>query len=156
MALLPPIRKIDDLNDEWDKDTIRDYHDPNLDLELLKIPSLHAKYCRIRSYHKQRSINLESNYRTMKELRRLWIEGKSDLETLKEHKWDQYQDNPITTRSAQENKLDCDPILNEIIDKIKVHDFIVEQCDMYIKELNGRTYVLRGVIDNRRYLKGHE
>ena len=35
MALLPPIKKIDDLNDEWDKDTIKDYHDPNIDLELL-------------------------------------------------------------------------------------------------------------------------
>lgn len=156
MTLLPPIKKIDDLNDEWDKDTIKDYRDPNIDLELLKIPSLHAKYCRIRSYHKQRSINLESEYKTLKELRRLWIEGKSDLETLEKYKWEQFQGNPISTRTAQETKLDSDPILNQIIDKIKVHDFVVDQCDMYIKELNSRTYILRGVIDNRRYLKGHE
>ena len=86
MKLVPPVN-IDQLNDEWDKDCDIDFKDPDIDLELLKLSSLHAKYCRIRSHHIQISYALEEKYRNMKELRREWIEGKSELETLEKYGW---------------------------------------------------------------------
>ena len=141
--LVPPV-KIDQLNDEWDMDSHIDLQDPDLDIQLLKISSLHSKYCRVRSYHKRISIGLEERYRTTKELRREWLEGKSTLEILEKYKWDQFQGNPVTARTAQENRLDNDPELTKIILKKKIQDLIVEQCDMYIKELNskiGRAHV---------------
>lgn len=155
MRLVPPVN-IDQLNDEWEKDCDIDYKDPDLDLELLKLSSLHSKYCRIRSHHKQTSFALEEKYRTMKELRREWIEGKSELETLQKYGWHQWQGTPITMRTAQETRLADDPELTKILLKKKLQDLIVEQCEYYIKELNGRNFAIRGVIDNRRYLKGND
>ena len=90
----------------------------------------------------------------MKELRREWIEGKSELETLQKYGWHQWQGQTITMRTAQETRLADDPELTKILLKKKLQDLIVEQCDMYIKELNGRNFAIRGVIENRKYLKG--
>ena len=155
MRLVPPVT-IDQLNDEWEKDCNIDFRDPDLDLELLKLSSLHSKYCRIRSHHKQTSFALDEKFRNLKELRREWIEGKSTLETLEKYGWQQYQGNAITMRTAQESKLEHDPELTKILLKKKLQDLIVEQCDLYLKELNGRNFALRGVIDNRRFLKGND
>ena len=153
MRLVPPVT-IDQLNDEWDKDCDIDFKDPDIDLELLKLSSLHAKYSRIRSHHIQVSYALEEKFRNMKELRREWIEGKSELETLQKYGWHQWQGQTITMRTAQETRLADDPELTKILLKKKLQDLIVEQCDMYIKELNGRNFAIRGVIENRKYLKG--
>ena len=153
MRLVPPVT-IDLLNDEWDKDCDIDFKDPDIDLELLKLSSLHSKYCRIRSHHIQVSYALEEKFRNMKELRREWIEGKSELETLQKYGWHQWQGQTITMRTAQETRLADDPELTKILLKKKLQDLIVEQCDMYIKELNGRNFAIRGVIENRKYLKG--
>ena len=153
MFLRPPVT-LDQLNDDWDKDCNLDHTD--IDLELLKISSLHSKYCRIRSHHKQVSFSLDEKHRNMKELRREWIEGKSTLETLEKHGWHQYQGTSVTMRTAQESKLEHDPELTKILLKKKLQDLIVEQCDSYIKELNNRNFALRGVIDARRFLKGND
>ena len=155
MRLVPPVN-LEQLNDEWDKDCQIDYKDPDIDLELLKLPSLHAKYSRVRSHHKQVSFALEEKYRTMKELRREWLEGKSELETLEKYGWYQWQGTPVTMRTAQETRLADDPELTKILLKKKLQDLIVDQCESYIKELNGRNFAIRGVIDNRRYLKGQD
>lgn len=153
MYLRPPVT-FDQLNDEWEKDCNID--NTNIDLELLKISSLHSKYCRIRSHHKQVSMSLDEKYRNLKELRREWIEGKSTLETLQTYGWDQFQGAPVTMRTAQESKLEHDPELTKILLKKKLQDHIVEQCDLCIKELNNRNFALRGVIDFRRFLKGND
>lgn len=155
MKLIPPVT-IDQLNDEWDRDCLIDFQNPDLDLELLKLSFLHSKYSRIRSHHKQTSFALEEKFRNMKELRREWMEGKSELETLQKYGWYQYQGTPVTMRTAQESKLADDPELTKILLKKKLQDLIVEQCDSYIKELNGRNFALRGVIEYKRYLKGND
>lgn len=155
MNLVPPVT-IDQLNDEWEKDCDIDYKHPDLDLELLKLSSLHSKYCRIRSHHKQVSFALEEKYRSIKELRREWMEGKSELKILEKYGWHQWQGVAITTRVAQESRLADDPELTKILLKKKLQDLIVEQCELYIKELNGRNFALRGVIENRRYLRGND
>ena len=90
MRLVPPVT-IDQLNDEWDRDCDIDLSMPDIDIELLKLSSLHAKYCRIRSHHKQVSIALEDKYRTMKEV----------LSTLEKYGLTQYQGMPVTMRTAQ-------------------------------------------------------
>lgn len=155
MKLMPPVN-LDQLNDEWDKDCDIDWKNPDLELELLRLSSLHSKYSRIRSHHKQVSYALEEKYRTMKELRREWMEGKSELETLEKYKWYQWQGVPITTRVAQESRLADDPELTKILLKKKLQDLIVDQCESYIKEINGRNFSLRGVIDVKKYLKGQD
>ena len=59
-------------------------------------------------------------------------------------------------RSAQETRLADDPELTKIVLKKKLQDLIAEQCDSYIKELNGRNFALRGVVDIKRFLKGND
>ena len=151
MALLPPIKDLEHLSDEWDKDCDIDYD--RIDLELLKIPSLHSKYYRIRNHHRKVSLALTEKYRVMKELRREWIEGKSELETLQEQEWEQYQGNPITTRTAQEARLATDPVLSKILMKKEIQDEIVNICDGYIRQLKDRNYELRGVTEHRKFFQ---
>ena len=149
----PPVT-IEKLNEEWDNDII-ETHEPDLQLEMLRIPSLHSKYSHIRSHHKLVSYALEEKYRNMKELRREWIEGKSEQETLEKYKWHQFQEKAIITRTQQESRLADDPVLTEILLKKRLQDLIVEQCDSYIKEINNRGFYLRGVIDFKKFLQGH-
>ena len=148
MNLRPPV-KIDALMDEWSEDTVID--STNVDLELLKIGHLHSKYLNIMSYHRHVVRKTEADYKDMKEIRREYIEGKSDKETLEQYGWEQFQGNPISMRTAQESKLEHDPVLTKILLKKVAHEEIVSFCESVLRSLNNRSWDLKSYVDYQKW-----
>ena len=144
----PPVN-IDTLMAEWSKDTVID--SSSMEKELLKISHLHSKYLNIMSYHRHVIRKLENEYKEMKEIRREYYQGHSDLETLTKYGWDQWQHNPITMRTAQEEKLSTDPVLTQILLKKGAHEEIVSYCETVLKSLNSRTWDLGNYIKYIQY-----
>ncbi len=147
----PPVT-IDNLMSEWSKDTFVDPND--IQKETLKIPSLHSKYLNIMSYHRHVIRKLDNDYKEMKELRRDYFQGHTDLDTLTKYGWEQYQGNKITMRTAQEEKLSTDPILTKILLKKVAHEEIVAYCESVLKSLNNRTWDLGNFVKYLQYTKG--
>jgi hypothetical protein len=147
----PPVN-IDALMAEWSKDTVIDAS--SMEKELLKISYLHSKYLNIMSYHRHVIRKLENDYKDMKELRRDYYQGHTDLDTLNKYGWEQYQGNAITMRTAQEEKLSTDPHLTKILLKKVVHEEIVAYCETVLKSLNNRTWDLGNYVKYLQYTKG--
>lgn len=144
----PPVT-IDTLMSEWSKDTIID--SSSMEKELLKISYLHGKYLNIMSYHRHVVRKLEADYKDMKEIRREYYEGKCDLETLEKYGWEQYQGNSLTMRTAQESKLDTDPVLTKLLLKKMAHEEIVTYCESVLRNINNRSWDLKTYVEYLKY-----
>lgn len=147
----PPVN-FDTLHAEYAKDTIIDKD--NIELELMKIPSLVSKYANIRSHHKRKSMALEESYKDMRSKRASYYNGEFCLEDLQKEGWDQYQLAKPKFPSDMKSLLDNDPILNNILLKKQLQDGIVNDTEIFIKELQSRGYNLKAVVDSRRYFAG--
>lgn len=141
----------EDLDKEWSKDCIIDKD--NVDLELMKIPNLHAKYLSIWSHHRHVSLSLDLKYKDMKEKRRAYYMGEMDKEDLDREGWDQFQGQVSLPKLPQ--RMETDPILTKLLLKKQLQDEIVEYCSMILKSLNNRSYELKSVVDYVRFCKGN-
>jgi Recombination, repair and ssDNA binding protein UvsY len=149
--LKPPV-KLEELSEEYHKDIILDKE--NLDLELLKIPSLTAKYLAILSHHRMITHSLEEKYRVMREKRAAYYRGEYCLEDLEEEGWEQYQGNKITMPSAVKEVLDNDAVLVPILLKMEMNQVIIKKVEDIVRELNNRGYNIGRAIEHRKFFKG--
>jgi hypothetical protein len=144
----PPVT-IDSLMSEWSKDTNID--PSSMEKELLKISYLHGKYLNIMSYHRHVIRKLDAEYKDMKEIRREYFLGHAGQDTLEKYGWEQYQGNPITMRTSQEEKLSTDPILSKILLKKGAHEEIVSYCELVMRNLNNRSWDLKTYVEYLKY-----
>jgi len=149
--LKPPV-KLEELSDEYHRDANLDKE--LLDLELLKIPSLTAKYLSILSHHRMISHSLDERYRVMREKRAAYYRGEYCLEDLEQEGWEQYQGNKITMPSAMKEILDNDSVLVPILLKIEMNQVIIKKVEDIVKELNNRGYNIGRAIEHRKFFKG--
>lgn len=136
--------KIDDLMEEWKKDSSIDHAEPVL--ELSRIPSLHAKYLNIRTYHNMVVKKLTNDYNTQKQIKMAWYRGDlNNPEDLAKYKLEANLQ-PCQTTAMAQIKLDGDHDLNTILAKKMIHEEIVDYCESVIKEIGARTYQLNSIV----------
>lgn len=146
----PPVN-IDDLMEEWSKDSKIDETEPGR--ELAKISSLHAKYLRIMTHHNLLAKKIMSDYNKMKKIRWEYYSGDlnnpEDLEVLGLEPWVKK-----TLRQDIPMYIDSDSLLNSILIKKTVHQEVVDFCGSVLKELNNRTWQLKSFIDWEKFTSG--
>lgn len=145
----PPVN-IEDLMKEWSKDSNIDA--TAMELELLKISSLHSKYLNILSFHRHIVRKMESDYKTMKGLREDYYSGHLTQDECDKRGWEYMQhvhSNPKIARL-----LEGDPELTKILMKRIAHEEIVEFCTSVLKSINNRTWDLRAFVDYKRFTEG--
>lgn len=138
----PPV-KLDDLREEWHKDSKIDSTEPGL--ELLRISSLHGKYLHILSHHRMLSKRYLNEYNTLKLDKWRYYQGELDMEELKEKGWE--PNGKIIGKPTVPLYMDADEDLNNLLIKKMIHDEVVDLCTYILKELNSRVYALRAFID---------
>lgn len=138
----PPV-KLEELREEWSKDSHIDSTEPGL--ELLRISSLHGKYLNILSHHRMLSRKYLNAYNTMKLDKHRYYLNELGLEELKEKGWQPLQRD--VTKPNLPLYMDSDEDLNNLLIKKMIHDEIVDICTYILKELNSRVYALRAFID---------
>jgi hypothetical protein len=138
----PPV-KIDELMEEWSKDSAIDDTEPSR--ETAKIPNLHSKYLRILTHHRLIVRKLQSDYSNLKSVK--WEYYKGDLnnpEDLEKYGWQ-----PMAKTILRQDipmHLDSDTELNNILLKKVIHEEIVDFCTSVLKEIHNRTYQLGNII----------
>ena len=146
----PPVN-IDDLMEEWSKDSKIDETEPGR--ELAKIPSLHAKYLRIMTHHNLLAKKFMADFNKAKKTKWEYYSGDlnnpEDLEVLGLEPWLKK-----TLRQDIPMYIDSDPLLNNILIKKTVHQEVVDFCGSVLKELNNRTWQLKSFIDWEKFTSG--
>jgi hypothetical protein len=146
----PPVN-IDDLMEEWSKDSKIDETEPGR--ELAKIPSLHAKYLRIMTHHNLLAKKFMADFNKAKKVKWEYYSGDlnnpEDLEVLGLEPWVKK-----TLRQDIPMYIDSDPLLNNILIKKTVHQEVVDFCGSVLKELNNRTWQLKSFIDWEKFTSG--
>lgn len=146
----PPV-SIDALTEEWIKDAAIDELEPGR--ELIKTPTLHAKYLRIMTHHNLICKKLTGDYNKLKRLK--WEYYVGDLNNPED--LDRYGFEPMmkkVLRADIPTYMDSDTDLNNILLKRVVHQEVVDMCTSILKELNNRTWQLKSFIDYERFVGG--
>jgi len=146
----PPVN-IDELMEEWSKDSQIDQTEPGR--ELIKTSSLHSKYLRILTHHNLVCKKLMGDYQKLKKLK--WEYYSGDLNNPED--LEQYKFPPMVKKVLRQDipmYIDSDTELNNILLKKTVHEEIVNFCGSVLKELNNRTWQLKSFIDWEKFTSG--
>jgi hypothetical protein len=150
----PPVKNIEDLIAEWEKDCITDgTKDGEPSRHLLLISRLHAKYLAIYTHHRLILESLDSKYKTMRLLKWQYYGGHlNNPEDLKKYGIEPWLGKTI--RADIPMHLDADEDLNTLHMKKVGHKEIIDFCASVIKELNNKNYALRAYIDFEKFVAG--
>jgi hypothetical protein len=146
---------LDKLIEQWKADASINKIDP--DKDLLNIPNLHAKYAAELVAHSTALKKKTREFLTLKKTRTLYYTGKMSQEDL-----EMFGLKPFphvvkgTFMKGDVNVwLDGDHDLNALKATLDDHEEAIELCKMIIKQINDRTYQIRGYLDYSKYLLGH-
>lgn len=141
--------KLDELLEMWNKDAEIDRTEPGK--ALLDIPKLHSKYLTILSNHRLLIRDAEFKYNRMKKIKWEYYTGKMSNDDLQKHGWEPF---PFVLKSDITTYLDGDEDLNKFLAQKRMYEEIVSVCESIMKELNSRTYQLRGLIEWEKFIQG--
>jgi lysyl-tRNA synthetase class II len=147
----PPVKNIEDLMEMWSVDCQLDETEPGR--ELLKIPSLHAKYLRILSHHNLLLKQTLTSYNKLKKMK--WEYYSGDLNNPED--LEKYNLEPWVKKTLRQDipmYLDADQELNNLLLKKLFHQEIVDFCTGALKELHSRTFQLKSFIEWERFTSG--
>lgn len=134
---------------EWQKDANVDITEPGL--ELLKNPSLHAKYCEQLSRHSLALKHQRYSYAITKRFKSDYYNGRLTREQLEKAGLNQFQ---FILKSDISTYMDADADLQKIDKKIALHEEAVSFLSSVIKAINNRSFDLRGFIDYLKFTGG--
>ena len=147
----PPVT-LEKLLDMWSKDSVIDETEPGR--ELLRIPNLHAKYLKINSYHNLFSKKIHAEYQEKRKVRWMYYDGKlNNADDMEKYGITEPMEYKIDKAQIPMH-LDADPELSKILMQKAVHDEIVSCCSAIIKELNNRSWSIRGAIEWQKLTRG--
>ena len=142
---------IDDLFNEWSKDSSMKLEE--LNLEIARIPTLHAKYLRILVHNNLLVKKTEAKYNQLKKIK--WEYYNGDLNNPED--LERYKLEPILNKvpkSKIQLYMDGDQDLINTLLKKQMHQEIADACELILKELNSRTYQVRAYLDWKKTENG--
>lgn len=135
---------------EWKQDALVDVSEPGS--ELLKVPNLHAKYCEQHALH---SRELRLNRNALACIRRdmtAYYQGRSTpAECAK------YGLAPFLYVIAPKDLpvyLEADPRVQKVMEEVGKHEDALSFLDKVVKEINNRSFELRGYLDYLKWSSG--
>lgn len=142
--------KIEELLEQWSRDCIID--ETNINRELLNIPKLHAKYIQYIFDYKKAALKNKFEYDKLKNIKTEYYSGNLDYETLKEYGWEPFDLKLL--KNGVERYLSSDEDLIKLLHKKSYYEQGVSLCESILGELKSRTFQLRAIIDNNKFLSG--
>ena len=141
---------IEKLKEMVEKDTKLD--DLMLDKEALRIPALHGKYLSIFLDEKLIYKKLEKEYQELLKFKWEYYTGKTDSATLAKMNIDPF---PLKIlKNDLDLYLNSDTQLSEAKLKTDIQRYKLEYLEGVIKELNNRQWIIRAIIDWRKFTNG--
>ena len=138
---------LEELQELADKDL--KLNDTELDLESLKTPQIHNKYCK---FHNKFNILLKAS--------------QDQLNILHKEKWEYYtgkadpsiyQAKPFNLKILRQDVdkyIDSDPDIVKASQKVSYLKTIVDYLDKLIRQISNRTFTIKNAIDWRKFTSG--
>lgn len=142
--------KIDDIMDEWEKDSHIDQSE--LGLESLRIPTLHHKYFKIFAQEGLLLKKLESDYKVLLKTKTMYYMGTLSEEELDECGWEPQplkilkQDLPLFIEGDDDIRL--------LQNKIDIQKQKLSFLESAIKTIVNRGFLIKNAIDWERFKVG--
>lgn len=143
--------KIDELHNEWEKDSIID--PLSLESELLSIPKIHAKYLRYLTNSKLILRKAESDLIRIRALKAKYFRGEMGVVELNDLGWSQYQGNkPLKSEIDEVINKEADVLLK--IEKVDYYKIVVQSIEYIMKEIASRHWEIRSAIEHKKIANG--
>lgn len=149
----PPVT-LDTLAEMWAKDSTIDLTEPAR--ELAKIPSLHAKYLQILSYHNLMVKKITADYNKRKSIIHQYLIGDlNDPEDLEKYGFSEPNRKKILKPEVSIH-LDANDELVNLLLKKAIHQEIADYTTSILREINNRTFQLNNIIKWEIFVDGQK
>jgi len=140
---------LDNLIELWKTDAPVNHTEPGL--ELLKVPNLHAKYVEQHALHSRALREAKFAYNAIRRLRSDYYMGHLSAKELSDYGW-----TPFLFKIGRdlEPYLQADPEVHARSVIVGQHEDALTFLDKVVKELNNRSFELRGYMDYLRWSNG--
>lgn len=140
---------IEEIHQMWEKDAPIDMTD--LQSASANIPKLHAKYYRIFTEEKKKLLSAMRSYKELRHKKKEFIINPNQ-EDAKEHEWE-IPHRKITIPQAEEYINGDQEILKYEL-MIGIQQEKIELLKSIIQSFNSRGYLIKNIIEDRKYLNG--
>ena len=137
---------------QWKQDATID--ETILNTEICRTPSLHSKYLQYYITFKDNLSKLEASYYRLGNMKRKYYRGECTKEDLDKYGWFQFQGlKPSNTELTSHLEFDKD--MNNIKEKINMAKNAVAVCEHIMKNIAGRDYSIKSLVEYNKYLNGN-
>lgn len=140
---------VDFLHTQWAEDAKINKTDP--DLELLKIPQLHAKYLRLMTEANMSAARAEHTFDALRRAKSDYYNGRMTPDELKAKNLPQFK---FILKGEVWEYINGDPDIIQAKEKMLLFKEASKVCEGILKELHSRTYQLRSYMEWQRFLNG--
>ena len=125
-------------------------NDLELDIESLRIPSLHSKYLQLLTEHSLLLKKTQGEYSILKRNRWVHYAGKAGDEHYKKEPFPVKLD----TKAQIDIFLDADDDIREVKGKIEYYDTVVDYLQEIVKSISNRSFQIKNAIEWRKFEAG--
>jgi uncharacterized lipoprotein len=141
---------IEEINSMWAEDSKID--ETNIIRESAKIPELHNKYYMMYVREALKSKKLKADLKELEKAKIEYFNGSMDQEELKQRGW---KPNPLKIlRQDIERYVEADKDIIQLSLKIAYHESTAKYLEDIVKQINGRNFVIKNIIDWSRFTSG--
>ena len=126
-------------------------NDLELDIESLRIPSLHSKYLQLLTEHSLILKKTQGELNVLKRNKWIYYTGKATEETYKER-----GDLSIKLKNKDEEKtfIDADNEYRELKGKVEYYETVVDYLQEIVKSVSNRSFQIKNAIEWRKFEAG--
>ena len=126
-------------------------NDLELDIESLRIPSLHSKYLQLLTEHSLLLKKTQGEYAVLKRNKWIYYTGKAPEEVYKEK-----GDFPLKLKTKDEERtfIEADEEVRELKGKVEYYETVVEYLQEVVKSISNRSFQIKNAIEWRKFEAG--
>lgn len=144
--------KVEQILEEWKVDAV--YDESKLSYEIIRTPSLHAKYLEYFMHFKHRLSAAEAAKSRMGWQKRKYFRGEMDLSDLQKFGWSQW--NGLKPSGAELNQLlEFDSDMATLTQAVADLKAAVTGCEYILGQLKSREFSLKSLVEYQRFLSGN-
>ena len=126
-------------------------NDLELDIESLRIPSLHSKYLQLLTEHSLLLKKTQGEYSVLKRNKWIYYTGKASEEVYKEK-----GDFPLKLKTKDDERtfIEADEEVRELKGKLEYYETVVEYLQEIVKSISNRSFQIKNAIEWRKFEAG--
>jgi hypothetical protein len=126
-------------------------NDLELDIESLRIPSLHSKYLQLLTEHSLLLKKTQGEYAVLKRNKWIYYTGKASDDVYKEK-----GDFPLKLKTKDDEKtfIEADEEVRELKGKVEYYETVVDYLQEIVRSISNRSFQIKNAIEWRKFEAG--